>query len=264
MASAVRKRQQLAPTMGPSTAPVEVTLHSGPLANSIGSLASGLISTPVEVSHAGVSVVLIVGSACPAGPAAVPIDEPHRGDVTADVGRLCTLFSNLHLNDEARCLGATIESTTFPRSLASCASMTRLRLTSTLSRGNKQVVVRYVPIMLTSSDRTSLNSLPASSVNNWVDFEEAFIHKFAGTYKRPGRPRELATCVQKPDEPLPDYVTRWTELHNSCEGVHEVQPSSTSSRAAETAPCYCNKRTSNSTRNRSVDGTRNPPATATP
>ncbi|KAI4997937.1 hypothetical protein ZWY2020_053279 [Hordeum vulgare] len=30
-------------------------------------------------------------------------------------------------------------------------------------------------------------------------------------------------CVQKPDEPLRDYVSRWTELHNSCEGVHEVQ-----------------------------------------
>ncbi|KAI4999590.1 hypothetical protein ZWY2020_004179 [Hordeum vulgare] len=30
-------------------------------------------------------------------------------------------------------------------------------------------------------------------------------------------------CVQRPDEPLPDYVTRWTELRNSCEGVHEVQ-----------------------------------------
>ncbi|KAE8812459.1 Endoglucanase 3 [Hordeum vulgare] len=30
-------------------------------------------------------------------------------------------------------------------------------------------------------------------------------------------------CVQRPDEPLRDYVTRWTELRNSCEGVHEVQ-----------------------------------------
>ncbi|KAE8809260.1 Endoglucanase 3 [Hordeum vulgare] len=30
-------------------------------------------------------------------------------------------------------------------------------------------------------------------------------------------------CVQRPDEPLRDYVTRWTELCNSYEGVHEVQ-----------------------------------------
>ena len=30
-------------------------------------------------------------------------------------------------------------------------------------------------------------------------------------------------CLQRPDEPLRDYVMRWTELRNSCEGVHEVQ-----------------------------------------
>ena len=30
-------------------------------------------------------------------------------------------------------------------------------------------------------------------------------------------------CIQKADETLRDYVTRWTELRNSCEGVHEVQ-----------------------------------------
>ncbi|KAI4997269.1 hypothetical protein ZWY2020_052611 [Hordeum vulgare] len=76
--------------------------------------------------------------------------------------------------------------------------------------------------MLAGSARTWLNNLPAGSVNSWVDFEEAFVRNFTGTYKRPGRPRELAICVQWPNEPLRDYVTRWTELRNSCEGVHEV------------------------------------------
>ncbi|KAI4994875.1 hypothetical protein ZWY2020_034778 [Hordeum vulgare] len=92
-----------------------------------------------------------------------------------------------------------------------------------IARGNKRVAVRYVPLMLACSARTCLNSLPAGSVNSWVDFEEAFVRNFTGTYKRPGRPRELAMCVEKADEPLRDYVTRWTELRNSCEGVHEVQ-----------------------------------------
>ena len=77
--------------------------------------------------------------------------------------------------------------------------------------------------MLAGSARTSLNNLPAGNVNSWVDFEEASVRNFTRTYKRPGRPRELAMCVQRPDEPLRDYVTRWTELRNSCEGVHEVQ-----------------------------------------
>ncbi|KAI4976047.1 hypothetical protein ZWY2020_049654 [Hordeum vulgare] len=92
-----------------------------------------------------------------------------------------------------------------------------------ITTGNKRVAVRYVPLMLAGSAWTWLNNLPSGSVNSWVDFEEALIRNFTGTYKRPGRPRELAMCVQRPDEPLRDYVTHWTELRNSCEGVHEVQ-----------------------------------------
>ncbi|KAE8775996.1 DNA mismatch repair protein Mlh1 [Hordeum vulgare] len=54
-----------------------------------------------------------------------------------------------------------------------------------IARGNKRVAVRYVPLMLAGSARTWLNSLPAGSVNSWVDFEEAFVHNFTGTYKCP-------------------------------------------------------------------------------
>ncbi|KAI4983753.1 hypothetical protein ZWY2020_025619 [Hordeum vulgare] len=92
-----------------------------------------------------------------------------------------------------------------------------------IAQGNKRVAVRYVPLMLVGSARTWLNSLPAGSVNSWVDFEEASVSNFTGTYKRPGRPRELAMCVQRPDEPLPNYIKHWTELRNFCEGVREVQ-----------------------------------------
>ncbi|KAI4973255.1 hypothetical protein ZWY2020_028963 [Hordeum vulgare] len=87
-----------------------------------------------------------------------------------------------------------------------------------IARGNKHVVVRCVPLMQTGLARTRLNSLPASSIKDGVDFEEAFVRNFTDTYKRPDRPRELAMCVQAADEPLSDYFTRWTELRNSCEG----------------------------------------------
>ena len=77
--------------------------------------------------------------------------------------------------------------------------------------------------MLQWSARTWLNSLPTGSINAWVDFEEAFVRNFTGTYKRPGRPSQLAMCVQGPTETGREYLARWTELRNSCEGVHEVQ-----------------------------------------
>jgi hypothetical protein len=42
-------------------------------------------------------------------------------------------------------------------------------------------------------------------------------------YKRPPGPRQLALCKQGPVEPDRDYLTRWSELLNSCEGLGEKQ-----------------------------------------
>ncbi|KAK1607902.1 hypothetical protein QYE76_031575 [Lolium multiflorum] len=89
--------------------------------------------------------------------------------------------------------------------------------------GNKRWVVRYSPLMLLGSARTWLNNLPAGSINGWLDFEEAFISNFTGTYRRPGRPQQLEMCKQGPDETDRAYLTHWCEMRNSCEGVHEIQ-----------------------------------------
>ena len=92
-----------------------------------------------------------------------------------------------------------------------------------IANGNKRVTVKYVPLMLQGMARTWLNSLKPRSINSWVDFTEAFICNFTCTYKRPPKPHQLSLCVQGPDESTRDYLTRWAELRNSCEGVHEVQ-----------------------------------------
>ena len=77
--------------------------------------------------------------------------------------------------------------------------------------------------MLAGSARTWLNNLPAGSINGWLDFEEAFVSNFTGTYHRPGRPQQLEMCKQGPAEMDREYLTRWCETRNSCEGVHEIQ-----------------------------------------
>ncbi|KAE8805513.1 endoglucanase 3 [Hordeum vulgare] len=61
------------------------------------------------------------------------------------------------------------------------------------------------------------------STNTWTDFEEAFMRNFNGTYKHPCCPRELVMCVHGPDESLYEYPMCFIELHNSCEGVYDVQ-----------------------------------------
>ena len=85
------------------------------------------------------------------------------------------------------------------------------------------MAVRYVPLLLQGSARTWLNSLPAESINSWLDFEEVFNRNFTGTYLRPGNVQLLAMCRQKDDESYRAYLTRWTGLHNSCEGIPEFQ-----------------------------------------
>ncbi|KAK1628555.1 hypothetical protein QYE76_002870 [Lolium multiflorum] len=92
-----------------------------------------------------------------------------------------------------------------------------------IAQGNKRWAVRYSPLMLLGSARTWLNNLPAGSINGWLDFEDAFISNFTGTYRRPGRPQQLEMCKQGADETDRAYLTRWCEMRNSCEGVHEIQ-----------------------------------------
>jgi hypothetical protein len=101
--------------------------------------------------------------------------------------------------------------------------LTDYGITINIAGGNKRLAVRYAPLMLQGSARTWLNSLPPLRINSWLDFKEAFIKNFTGTYKRPPRPRQLALCKQGPDESDRDYLTRWSELRNSCEGVGEEQ-----------------------------------------
>ena len=85
------------------------------------------------------------------------------------------------------------------------------------------MVVRYVPLMLHGSARTWLNILPPESVNSWLDFEEVFNRNFTGTYLRPGNTQLLSMCRQKDGESDRAYLTRWTSLRNSCEGILELQ-----------------------------------------
>jgi hypothetical protein len=77
--------------------------------------------------------------------------------------------------------------------------------------------------MLQGTAQTWLNSLKPYSVNSWLDFTEVFIRNFTSTYKQPPKPHQLSLCVQGPSESTREYLTRWAELRNSCEGVHEVQ-----------------------------------------
>src|SRR4051812_31072169 len=90
-----------------------------------------------------------------------------------------------------------------------------------IAGGNLRWAIRYVPQMLEGPARVWLNNLPAGRINCWLDFEEMFVSNFTSTYKRPNRPQQLAMCKQRPNETDREFLTRWCNLRNSCEGVIE-------------------------------------------
>ncbi|KAM0923579.1 hypothetical protein ACQ4PT_005449 [Festuca glaucescens] len=89
--------------------------------------------------------------------------------------------------------------------------------------GNRRWAVRFIPSVLVGPARIWLNNLPAGSINGWLDFEEAFVSNFSSTYRRPNRPQQLAMCQQRENETDREYLTRWNNTRNSCEGVIEAQ-----------------------------------------
>ena len=89
--------------------------------------------------------------------------------------------------------------------------------------GNRRWAVRYVPQMLEGPARIWLNNLPPKSIQCWLDFEDAFNSNFTSTYKRPNRPQQLSACKQRENETDREYLTRWSTMRNSCEGVVESQ-----------------------------------------
>ena len=103
--------------------------------------------------------------------------------------------------------------------------------------GNRRVAVRYAPLMLQGSAHSWLNNLPSNNINCWQDFDNTFVRNFIGTYERPGRPWNLALCMQGKDKPLKDYLARWIKLRNTCKGVDKIRPFSTLLTAAWTAQC---------------------------
>ena len=92
-----------------------------------------------------------------------------------------------------------------------------------IAGGNRRWAVRYIPQMLEGSARIWLKNLPENIIDCWLDFSDAIVSNFTSTYKRPNHPQQLSMCRQRDDETDRDYLTRWSTIRNSCEGVIESQ-----------------------------------------
>jgi hypothetical protein len=65
-----------------------------------------------------------------------------------------------------------------------------------------EVIIRNLPLHLTSSAQTWLEHQLPSQIHNWDDLVRTFVGNFQGTYVRPGNSWDLRACTQKPSELL--------------------------------------------------------------
>ncbi|KAI4975032.1 hypothetical protein ZWY2020_048639 [Hordeum vulgare] len=97
------------------------------------------------------------------------------------------------------------------------------RVAVQIGGGDDQVAMKHLPLMLDGSTRAWLNQLALSSIYSWANLSRVFIKTFEGTCKRPASHVELQHCVQKQNEPLRDFIQRWTTLYHTVENVTEHQ-----------------------------------------
>ncbi|KAI4997097.1 hypothetical protein ZWY2020_052439 [Hordeum vulgare] len=97
------------------------------------------------------------------------------------------------------------------------------RVAVQIGGGDDQVAMKQLPLMLDGSARAWLNQLAPSSIYSWADMSRVFIKTFEGTCKRPAGLVELQHCVQKQNEPLRDFIQRWTTLYHTVENITEHQ-----------------------------------------
>ena len=97
------------------------------------------------------------------------------------------------------------------------------RVAVQIGGGDDHVAMKHLPLMLDGSARAWLNQLAPSSIYSWADLARVFIRTFEGTCKRPAGLVELQHCVQKQNEPLRDFIQRWTTLYHTVENVTKHQ-----------------------------------------
>ncbi|KAI4987047.1 hypothetical protein ZWY2020_019847 [Hordeum vulgare] len=70
---------------------------------------------------------------------------------------------------------------------------------------------------------TEWQSRSVVEMTSWADLSRVFVKTFEGTCKRLAGLVELQHCVQKQNEPLRDFIQRWTTLYHMVENVPEHQ-----------------------------------------
>jgi hypothetical protein len=89
----------------------------------------------------------------------------------------------------------------------------------TIGGGSRDNALQLLSLHLKDNARAWLNNLAPDSIRSWEEFRQAFIANFRGTSRRPTSFEELRLCVQRTEENLRSYISRWISLRNMAENI---------------------------------------------
>ena len=81
-----------------------------------------------------------------------------------------------------------------------------------LETGDEHVMANYFPVVLDQAGHQWLLGLPENSFDSWEELRQAFIDNFIATCEQPGNKYDLERIQDRKNEPLRDYIQRFSDM----------------------------------------------------
>jgi len=78
--------------------------------------------------------------------------------------------------------------------------------------GDEHVMANYFPVVLDQAGHQWLLGLPEDSFDSWEELRQAFIDNFIATCEQPGNKYDLERIRNRKNNPLHDYIRRFSDI----------------------------------------------------
>jgi hypothetical protein len=102
------------------------------------------------------------------------------------------------------------------------------------AHGDENVMANYLPVVINQSMNQCLLSLREGSIDTWAQLRRAFIDNYMATCQQPGNKYDLKKVRDYLNEPLRDYVRRFSETRISIPNINSDEAISTFIRGLKT------------------------------
>jgi len=82
-----------------------------------------------------------------------------------------------------------------------------------LATGDEHVMANYFLVVLDQAGHQWLLGLPENSFDSWEELPQALIDNFIATCEQPGNKYDLERIRDRKNEPLRDYIRRFSDMH---------------------------------------------------